>query len=50
MKEAIHSHLFVTTKLMFSSMLFCGHRLRFCYGGQRFSQDPDFICGKRAPT
>lgn len=50
MRKAIHPRHLVTTKLMFSSMLFCRHRLRFCYGSQRFRQDLGFVCGKRAPT
>jgi predicted nucleotidyltransferase component of viral defense system len=49
-KEAIHLHLLsalsdagILGKVVFQG----GTALRFCYGGERYSEDLDFVCGKR---
>ncbi|HEY1245737.1 MAG TPA: nucleotidyl transferase AbiEii/AbiGii toxin family protein [Hyphomicrobiaceae bacterium] len=49
MKEAIHLHLLsalsgagVLRHVVFQG----GTALRLCYGGERYSQDLDFVCGK----
>src|SRR6478672_7011233 len=49
MKEAIHLHLLsalseagVLQHVVFQG----GTALRLCYGGERYSEDLDFVCGK----
>src|SRR5467141_2998226 len=49
MKEAIHLHLLsalseagVLRHVVFQG----GTALRLCYGGERYSEDLDFVCGK----
>src|SRR5258708_12615147 len=51
-KEAIHLHLLsalseagVLQYVTFQG----GTALRLCYGGERHSEDPDFVCGKARP-
>jgi predicted nucleotidyltransferase component of viral defense system len=48
-KEAVHFHLLsalsdagVLRHVVFQG----GTALRFCYGGERYSEDLDFVCGK----
>src|SRR3954467_14462542 len=48
-KEAIHLHLLsalseagVLRRVVFQG----GTALRLCYGGERYSEDLDFVCGK----
>jgi predicted nucleotidyltransferase component of viral defense system len=50
MKEAIHLHLLsalseagILQHVVFQD----GTALRLCYGGERYSEDLDFVCGKR---
>lgn len=50
-KEAIHLHLLsalsdagVLRHVVFQG----GTALRLCYGGERYSEDLDFVCGKAA--
>src|ERR1700712_6019885 len=49
MKEAIHLHLLsalsdagILRHVVFQG----GTALRLCYGGERYSEDLDFVCGK----
>jgi predicted nucleotidyltransferase component of viral defense system len=50
-KEAIHLHLLsaLSDKGVLRHVVFQGGTaLRLCYGGERYSEDLDFVCGKRA--
>jgi predicted nucleotidyltransferase component of viral defense system len=50
-KEAIHLHLLsaLSDKGLLRNVVFQGDTaLRLCYGGERYSEDLDFVCGKRA--
>src|SRR6266566_8539237 len=49
MKEAIHLHLLsaLSEAGVLQHVIFQGGTaLRLCYGGERYSEDLDFVCGK----
>src|SRR5580698_11127501 len=49
MKEAIHLHLLSALSeagLLRHVVFQGGTALRLCYGGERYSEDLDFVCGK----
>ncbi len=51
MKEAIHLHLLsaLSEAGILQHVVFQGGTaLRLCYGGERYSEDLDFVCGKRS--
>ena len=51
MKEVIHLHLLsaLSEAGILQHVVFQGGTaLRLCYGGERYSEDLDFVCGKRA--
>lgn len=48
-KEAIHLHLLSAmseTGILRHAVFQSGTALRLCYGGERYSEDLDFVCGK----
>jgi Nucleotidyl transferase AbiEii toxin, Type IV TA system len=52
LKEAIHLHLLSALSdagILRYAVFQGGTALRLCYGGERYSEDLDFVCGKSAP-
>jgi predicted nucleotidyltransferase component of viral defense system len=52
MKEAIHLHLLsaLSEAGVLQHVIFQGgSALRLCYGGERYSEDLDFVCGRAGP-